>query len=43
MALKYTVTDRKVITKDGKCPDPAAHTTPKTPGTGEETGGNEVG
>lgn len=30
-------------TKDAKCPDPSAHTTPKTPGTDDETGGNEVG
>lgn len=29
-------------TKDAKCPDPSAHTTPKTPETGKETGGNEV-
>ena len=42
MALKYTVTDRKVITKDAKCPDPSAHTEPKNPDPGKETGGNEV-
>lgn len=29
-------------TKDQKCPDPSTHTTPKTPETGKETGGNEV-
>lgn len=29
-------------TKDAKCPDPSAHTTPKTPEPGKESGGNEV-
>lgn len=42
MALKYTVTDRKVITKDAKCPDPSVHTTPKDPEPGKETGGSEI-
>ena len=42
MALKYTVTDRKVITKDAKCPAPSAHKKTETPDPGKETGGNEV-
>lgn len=29
-------------TKDAKCPDPSAHTEPKNPEPGKETGGNEV-
>lgn len=29
-------------TKDQKCPDPSAHTEPKNPEPGKETGGNEV-
>lgn len=28
--------------KDQTCPDPSAHTEPKTPDPGKETGGNEV-
>lgn len=28
--------------KDAKCPDPSAHTEPKNPEPGKETGGNEV-
>lgn len=29
-------------TKDAKCPDPSAHTTPKTPEPGKESGGSEI-
>lgn len=29
-------------TKDAKCPDPSAHTTPKDPEPGKETGGSEI-
>lgn len=29
-------------TKDAKCPDPSAHTEPKAPETGKETGGSEI-
>ena len=42
MALKYTVTDRKVIAKDAKCPAPSAHTEPEDPNAGKETGGSEI-
>lgn len=48
MAFKYTVSERKTMVKggsakDAKCPDPSAHTTPKKPEPGKETGGNEIG
>ena len=29
--------------KDAKCPDPSAHTEPKTPDPGEESGSKEIG
>ena len=41
--LKEVSFEKADPAKDAKCPDPSAHTTPKTPEPGKETGGNEIG
>lgn len=41
--LKEVSFEKADPTKDAKCPDPSAHTTPKNPDPGEESGSKEIG
>ena len=41
--LKEVSFEKADPTKDAKCPDPSAHTTPKTTDPGEESGSKEIG
>lgn len=41
--LKEVSFEKADPAKDAKCPNPSAHTTPKKPEPGKETGGNEIG
>lgn len=41
--LKEVSFEKADPAKDAKCPDPSAHTTPKTPDPGEESGSKEIG
>lgn len=40
--LKEVSFEKADPTKDAKCPDPSAHTEPKNPEPGKETGGSEI-
>lgn len=40
--LKEVSFEKADPAKDAKCPDPSAHTEPKTPEPGKETGGGEI-